>query len=762
MTATTAGGTTKTHDRSTVEGALSWLRLVGSKLARKVGRRLGKILHGYATAPNELWRWLTATDLRARAKVEEDNTKAGVLHVRADETVRDHRQALVNVLRVIICIGGGGWWPVSLLSLLMVGAAWWRNKNVSDKDAHEVRRAQSGVPWAVAGFVVSLSLGIADYLLGRWPATADLGGVPATSPTWQSGMWLLIEVAVGLVILTLWSWDGTVANELAPVEDVDSVEPNADSGAAIALCLAMALWGEKPGRALLDPGSPDRHKIRTVGGDLAWDARRVWKSITFQLTGKTIEDVRRVETAIAGYLQVPAEYLIIDSGSNQAQVVLHMAESDPWAKTASPWPGLHAPVQDVWEPTEVGLDLLGGTPFTLAVAQSSMLVGASTGAGKTAFLRMLSLVISGDPRAQLDIWNLKPRGDSALKMFAPVCETYRTGSEDEDVAAFAAFLRSAKADLKRRNEVLGGIPYDAAEDVKITRELAHRTDIDLRPRFIVVDEVQEATEDPEHGADVIRDLKYLAKQGRSGGVKLILATQKPDADAIPSAIRSVLPTRVALRCEDWTTSDMILGSSRFRASDMPPVGGAAIIKLAGDGGAVMGLSRLRLHYVNAAAAAAAVDRIVAMRRASGTMPAEPVKPTVPRVLGEMHRLLSDPSRQGRMRSVELAAAMVAYGILEVTDADRAGHEKPEEQVRQEKLADAVRPFGVRTRPDSADGNKAAYWLTREHRDYGDVGVAAAVRRAEGGVLVPGFADGQHGLRAGDRPGLPSGRRLRAV
>ena len=173
----------------------------------------------------------------------------------------------------------------------------------------------------------------------------------------------------------------------------------------------------------------------------------------------------------------------------------------------------------------------------------------------------------------------------------------------------------------------------------------------------------------------------------------------------------------------------------------------------------MGLSRVRLHYVNGADAAAAIERIVEMRKSTGAMPVEPERPAIPRALVEMHRLLSEPSRGGRMRSAEMAAAMAAYEIITVTDADREGHEKTDDQIRQEQLAALVRPFGVRTRPDPSDGNRMAYWLTREHRDYGDVGVAAALDRAERGRLVPDLGNGYSGSRDGSQTGS---RRLRVV
>jgi DNA segregation ATPase FtsK/SpoIIIE, S-DNA-T family len=54
-------------------------------------------------------------------------------------------------------------------------------------------------------------------------------------------------------------------------------------------------------------------------------------------------------------------------------------------------------------------------------------------------------------------------------------------------------------------------------------------------------------------------LTWLAKKGPAAGIVLILATQRPDSKTIPSGLRAVLGSRLALRVMDWRDSNIVLG-----------------------------------------------------------------------------------------------------------------------------------------------------------------------------------------------------------
>src|SRR5207237_8655544 len=54
-------------------------------------------------------------------------------------------------------------------------------------------------------------------------------------------------------------------------------------------------------------------------------------------------------------------------------------------------------------------------------------------------------------------------------------------------------------------------------------------------------------------------LTWLAKKGPAAGIVLVLATQRPDSNTIPSKLRAVLGSRFALRVMDWRDCNIVLG-----------------------------------------------------------------------------------------------------------------------------------------------------------------------------------------------------------
>ena len=55
-----------------------------------------------------------------------------------------------------------------------------------------------------------------------------------------------------------------------------------------------------------------------------------------------------------------------------------------------------------------------------------------------------------------------------------------------------------------------------------------------------------------------RHIRRVAQLGRNRGVHLILCTQRPSAELVPTHIRNLMNARVALRVNDSTASRMIL------------------------------------------------------------------------------------------------------------------------------------------------------------------------------------------------------------
>ncbi|GAA4667020.1 FtsK/SpoIIIE domain-containing protein [Frondihabitans cladoniiphilus] len=203
----------------------------------------------------------------------------------------------------------------------------------------------------------------------------------------------------------------------------------------------------------------------------------------------------------------------------------------------------------------VGASADGEFALDLAKDGPHGLVAGTTGAGKSEFLQTLviSLALANRPDA-LTFVLVDYKGGSA---FAD-CErlphtvglvTNLDGRETERA------LESLDAELKRREHVLkdmGAKDADAAWE----RDPTTAASRGLARLVLVIDEFAELkTELP----DFVDGLVRIARVGRSLGVHLILATQRPSG-AITPEMQSNTNLRVALRVTDKGDSTDVLGS----------------------------------------------------------------------------------------------------------------------------------------------------------------------------------------------------------
>lgn len=165
---------------------------------------------------------------------------------------------------------------------------------------------------------------------------------------------------------------------------------------------------------------------------------------------------------------------------------------------------------------------LEGPPYLLPLAApevTHVLVAGATGCGKTELLRSLILSLAlynRQARFQVALIDPKRRGFAPLKdlphLLAPVAT-----EADEAVELLERII----AEMERRD-----------------REAASPT-----PRIVVViDEVGDLI--TTGGAPVEQTLVRLAQRGREAGIHVICSTQRPSAEAVPSALKANLPARL--------------------------------------------------------------------------------------------------------------------------------------------------------------------------------------------------------------------------
>ncbi|SDM97934.1 FtsK/SpoIIIE domain-containing protein [Actinomyces ruminicola] len=219
-------------------------------------------------------------------------------------------------------------------------------------------------------------------------------------------------------------------------------------------------------------------------------------------------------------------------------------------------------------PAVLGVGADGPVSVDLVRDGPHALLAGTTGSGKSELLIawLLQLTAACPPTA-LSLILVDYKGGAAL---GPLAELPHTAGvlTDLDPASTHRALASLEAEVRRRERLLA---EHGAKDVSFL----HPADAPAR-LVLVVDEF--ATLASEH-PDVLDALVRVAAQGRSLGIHLILATQRPGG-AVSPTIRANTNLRVCLRVLDPADSRDVLGHDG--AARIEPHPGRVLISAAPD------------------------------------------------------------------------------------------------------------------------------------------------------------------------------------
>jgi len=312
--------------------------------------------------------------------------------------------------------------------------------------------------------------------------------------------------------------------------------------------------------------------------------------------GGTVADLEKAAEALAVVLEIRQVRVRRDT-DNARQARVSLIRRDPLSAPAPAWPHAGAGRLSLWEPIPVGLDE-DGQPVTLTLPERNLLLGGEPGAGKSAALSLLVATAALDPSVRLHLL------DGKLVELAgwAGCADSTAGVDVEDANLLLARLR---ADM----------------DARYLSLLANRArkvapDSGLPLHLVVIDELAHYLLNGERKeralfAELMRD---LVARGRAAGIIVIAATQKPQHDVIPTALRDLFGFRWALRCSTPQASDTVLGagwaSQGHTASDIDSAH-RGVGLLLHEGGQPI---RLRSHYLDDPTLAAIADRAETLRR----------------------------------------------------------------------------------------------------------------------------------------------------
>jgi S-DNA-T family DNA segregation ATPase FtsK/SpoIIIE len=219
----------------------------------------------------------------------------------------------------------------------------------------------------------------------------------------------------------------------------------------------------------------------------------------------------------------------------------------------------------------IGIGLDG--PFVLDISGDSRygdgphgLVAGTTGSGKSELLQSLiaALAVANRPD-EMTFVLIDYKGGSAFKDCAKLPHTVGMVT-DLDGHLTARALESLAAELRRRERLVLGADTNGIEGYLQLRDSG--VPLEPMPRLlIVIDEFASlVTELP----DFVAGLVDIARRGRSLGVHLLLATQRP-AGVVTADIRANTNLRIALRVTDAAdSSDVIEAPDAARISTSTP------------------------------------------------------------------------------------------------------------------------------------------------------------------------------------------------
>jgi S-DNA-T family DNA segregation ATPase FtsK/SpoIIIE len=257
--------------------------------------------------------------------------------------------------------------------------------------------------------------------------------------------------------------------------------------------------------------------------------------------------VQRVARALSPVRDIsPSEE---DTGLPKAARLLECLELDPpsadgvlgwWGKGPSTEVVLGAGYDGLFR-----LDLRRDGPHAL--------IAGTTGSGKSELLQTLVAALAVANRAdELTFVLVDYKGGSAFKECAKLPHTVGMVT-DLDTHLVSRALTSLGAELRRREHLLA-VP--GAKDIEDYTALRRRdASLPAMPRLVLV--IDEFASMVAELPDFVTGLVSIAQRGRSLGIHLVLATQRPSGVVSPE-IRANTNLRIALRVTDETESKDVI------------------------------------------------------------------------------------------------------------------------------------------------------------------------------------------------------------
>jgi hypothetical protein len=188
-----------------------------------------------------------------------------------------------------------------------------------------------------------------------------------------------------------------------------------------------------------------------------------------------------------------------------------------------------------------------------------MLIGGDTGTGKSRILLLiLTNLIKYCPNVDIYLLQIRKNDLGVFQNCAQVKVNSKTLEE------ILESLKGIDRECRRREKLIDNTKgYYNIEDYN------KKASWKLKYIYVVIEEFSflntsrgDSKEDKKLKLQCLRYIKTIVNVGRSSGVFLITALQKPTSDSIPSDIKAQLCTRISLKIADEPAAIVILGNGK--------------------------------------------------------------------------------------------------------------------------------------------------------------------------------------------------------
>lgn len=255
---------------------------------------------------------------------------------------------------------------------------------------------------------------------------------------------------------------------------------------------------------------------------------------------RTLTDVLGRREALAAALRVPSSRLEVSQGEDDAAgtVRIHVAHGRPKETAAT----VATAEPTNWrEPVRIGCDSRG-VPVHLETFEHNTLIAGRPGSGKTVTSRIELSHFLLDPSTAIYVLDGKGSVDD-YGACRRMCARFVSGTDEDAVPGTLAMLTEVLDEVRRRNTVGGGATHPGI--------------------LVLLEELQDvrAGASKEQREQLDNILGRIVRMCRAVGVVVLISTQRPTVEDLPSGIRNLLSQRLVLMLRNGADAALVLGTA---------------------------------------------------------------------------------------------------------------------------------------------------------------------------------------------------------